>query len=92
MASDVMLTNCKVVQVPPSATTPLHCCFADARPARVPSQQGAVEIRADAPKGMTELPGMTAVIIGMGGIGTQIAQRAHAFGMDVIGVDPRTYR
>src|SRR5205823_7815266 len=38
---------------------------------------------------MTELPGMTAVIVGCGGIGTQIAQRAHGFGMKVIGVDPQ---
>src|SRR4030095_1480041 len=35
-----------------------------------------------------ELNGRTAVVIGVGGIGTQISIRAHAFGMDVIGVDP----
>jgi phosphoglycerate dehydrogenase-like enzyme len=35
-----------------------------------------------------ELSGKTAVIIGVGGIGTQIAVRAKAFGMTVIGVDP----
>jgi phosphoglycerate dehydrogenase-like enzyme len=35
-----------------------------------------------------ELRGKTAVIIGVGGIGTQIAFRAWAFGMRVIGVDP----
>jgi len=35
-----------------------------------------------------ELHGKTAVIIGVGGIGTQIAVRAKAFGMTVIGVDP----
>ena len=35
-----------------------------------------------------ELRGKTAVIIGVGGIGTQIATRAWAFGMHVIGVDP----
>jgi D-2-hydroxyacid dehydrogenase (NADP+) len=35
-----------------------------------------------------ELRGKTAVVIGVGGIGTQIAVRANAFGMDVIGVDP----
>lgn len=35
-----------------------------------------------------ELYGKTAVIIGVGGIGTQIAVRAKAFGMTVIGVDP----
>jgi D-2-hydroxyacid dehydrogenase (NADP+) len=35
-----------------------------------------------------ELRGRTAVIICVGGIGTQIAFRCWAFGMDVIGVDP----
>src|SRR5579863_5287881 len=35
-----------------------------------------------------ELRGRTAVVIGVGGIGTQIATRAWAFGMNVIGVDP----
>jgi hypothetical protein len=29
------------------------------------------------------------VIVGVGGIGSQIAQRAQAFGMTVIGVDPK---
>jgi phosphoglycerate dehydrogenase-like enzyme len=36
-----------------------------------------------------ELAGKTAVIVGVGGIGTQIAIRAKAFGMTVIGVDPK---
>jgi phosphoglycerate dehydrogenase-like enzyme len=35
-----------------------------------------------------ELRGKTALIIGMGGIGTNIALRCWAFGMHVIGVDP----
>lgn len=35
-----------------------------------------------------ELHGKTAVIVGVGGIGTQIAVRAKAFGMTVVGVDP----
>lgn len=36
-----------------------------------------------------ELSGKTAVVIGAGGIGMQIAQRARGFGMKVIGVDPK---
>jgi len=36
-----------------------------------------------------ELRGKTALIIGVGGIGTQIAERASAFGMRVLGVDPK---
>ena len=35
-----------------------------------------------------ELNGKTAVVIGVGGIGTQISVRAWAHGMKVIGVDP----
>lgn len=35
-----------------------------------------------------ELNGKTAVVVGVGGIGTQIAVRANAFGITVIGVDP----
>jgi phosphoglycerate dehydrogenase-like enzyme len=36
-----------------------------------------------------EMRDKTAVVIGVGGIGTQIAIRAKAFGMTVIGVDPK---
>ncbi len=36
-----------------------------------------------------ELNGRTAVVVGLGGIGTQIAFRAWAHGMKVIGVDPK---
>jgi phosphoglycerate dehydrogenase-like enzyme len=35
-----------------------------------------------------ELDGRTAVIVGVGGIGTQIAFRAWAHGMGIVGVDP----
>jgi phosphoglycerate dehydrogenase-like enzyme len=38
---------------------------------------------------MFELDGKTAVVIGVGGIGSNIAQRAHGFGMKVVGVDVR---
>ncbi len=35
-----------------------------------------------------ELHGQNMVIVGLGGIGTQIARRAHGFGMRVLAVDP----
>ncbi len=38
---------------------------------------------------LTELRGKTAVIIGVGGVGTQIAMRVNGFGMEIIGVDPK---
>ena len=36
------------------------------------------------------LPGATAVIVGVGGIGSETARLCSAFGITVIGVDPRT--
>ena len=39
--------------------------------------------------GVIELKGMTAVVIGIGNIGLNVAQRLHGFEMNVIGVDPR---
>jgi cyclase len=38
---------------------------------------------------LTELHGKTMVVVGLGGVGTQIARRAWAFGMRVRAVDPR---
>lgn len=92
VASDVQLTNCKVVQGPTIADHAFAMLLALTRglheyiPGRAKREWGD---RTDTPEGMTELPGMTAVIIGAGGIGTQIAQRANGFGMKVIGVDPK---
>ncbi|HEV2949489.1 MAG TPA: NAD(P)-dependent oxidoreductase, partial [Gemmataceae bacterium] len=38
---------------------------------------------------LPELHGKTMVVVGLGGIGTQIARRAHAFGMRVVAIDPK---
>lgn len=90
--SNVQLTNCKVVQGPTIADHAFAMLLALTRglheyiPNRAKREWGS---RTSAPQGVTELPGMTAVIIGAGGIGTQIAQRANGFGMKVIGVDPK---
>ena len=90
MASDVMLTNCKVVQGPTIGDHAFALLLALTRGLHeyIPGKR-QWRSRSQAPKNMTELPGLTAVIVGMGGIGTQIAQRAHGFGMHVIGVDPQ---
>lgn len=41
--------------------------------------------------GLLELEGMVAVVIGTGGIGSNVARRAKGFGMTVIGVDPEEF-
>ncbi len=88
--SNIVLTNNKVVQGPEIAdhaiamllmfTRHLHTYYSNK-----PKEQwrtGAGRFPG------IELNGRTAVVIGVGGIGTQIAFRAWAFGMNVIGVDP----
>jgi phosphoglycerate dehydrogenase-like enzyme len=39
---------------------------------------------ADENPALTDLSGKTVLIVGLGGIGTEVARRAHAFGMRVI--------
>jgi phosphoglycerate dehydrogenase-like enzyme/glyoxylase-like metal-dependent hydrolase (beta-lactamase superfamily II) len=36
-----------------------------------------------------ELHGKTMLVVGLGGVGTQISRRAHAFGMRVLAIDPK---
>jgi phosphoglycerate dehydrogenase-like enzyme/glyoxylase-like metal-dependent hydrolase (beta-lactamase superfamily II) len=36
-----------------------------------------------------ELHGKTMLLVGLGGIGTQIARRGHAFGMRIVAIDPK---
>src|SRR5690606_27024466 len=44
---------------------------------------------ANAPMPLIELRGRTMLVIGYGGIGTQVAERAAAFGMTVLAVDEK---
>jgi phosphoglycerate dehydrogenase-like enzyme len=87
--SDVILTNCKIIQGPNIADHALSLLLALTRdlykiiPARTTQEWRRGQYQP------VELRGKTAVIIGVGGIGSQIAQRVHAFGMTVIGVDPK---
>jgi phosphoglycerate dehydrogenase-like enzyme len=86
--SNIVLTNNKIVQGPEIADHAMAMLLALTR--RLPKY--IAEMRTEtfdqhAFDGI-ELRGKTAVVIGVGGIGMQIAQRAWAFGMTVIGVDP----
>ena len=87
--SAVVLTNCKILQGPNIADHAMSLLLALTRdlylaiPDRLKEEWNRREYSP------IELRGKTAVIVGVGGIGMQIAQRAHAFDMKVIGVDPK---
>lgn len=86
--SDIILTNDKIVQGPEIADHAMALllmlsrnlyAFYDAK--------SREQWRGSADPGI-ELNGKTAIVVGLGGIGTQIAVRANAFGMKIIAVDP----
>ncbi len=86
--SKIILTNNKVVQGPEIADHAMAMLLTLSRalPTYIANRQQ--ETWRGRPYQGIELNGRTAVVIGVGGIGTQIAVRANAFGMNVIGVDP----
>ena len=87
--SRIVLTNNKVVQGPEIADHAMAMLLMLTRRLLVyhrNQEQGVW--RTPQPFPGIELRDKTAVVIGVGGIGTQIAVRANAFGMKVIGVDP----
>ncbi len=87
--SDITLTNCKIIQGPEIADHAMAMLLALTRRLNefIPVRTKREWRRGKG--GAIELNGKTALIIGLGGIGTQIAQRAGAFGMTVLAVDPK---
>ena len=86
--SNIVLTNNKIVQGPEIADHAMALLLSLTR--RLPrymKEMPSESLDRAAFDGI-ELRGKIAVVIGVGGIGMQIAQRAWAFGMTVIGVDP----
>jgi len=86
--SNIVLTNNKIVQGPEIADHAMAMLLALSRdlPAFWANKQS--ETWQPRPYRGIELDGRTALIIGLGGIGNQIATRAWSFGMTVIAVDP----
>ncbi|MBI1895893.1 MAG: D-2-hydroxyacid dehydrogenase [Acidobacteria bacterium] len=87
--SNVTLTNCKIIQGPEIADHALALLLGLTRNLDniIPEMKTG-----EWSKGrhrLIELNGKTAVVVGFGGIGSQIGQRAKAFGMRVIAVDPK---
>ncbi len=86
--SAIVLTNNKILQGPEIADHALGLLLALTRGIAIAARGGSQDWNQ---KNFSpiELRGKTAVIVGVGGIGTQIALRLNASGMTVIGVDPK---
>jgi phosphoglycerate dehydrogenase-like enzyme len=86
--SNIVLTNNKIVQGPEIADHAMAMLLTLSRNLRKYIADDLQENWEGRRFEGIELNGKTAVVIGVGGIGMQIATRAWAFGMNVIGVDP----
>jgi D-2-hydroxyacid dehydrogenase (NADP+) len=87
--SNITLTNNKIVQGPEIADHALAMLLMLSRNLYTLYRNDQQEVWNPRSFHGIELNGKTALVVGVGGIGTQIAVRAHAFGMTVIGVDPQ---
>jgi phosphoglycerate dehydrogenase-like enzyme len=86
--SDIVLTNNKISEGIELADHAFALLLYNTRQLYRWRDQKDKEVWDSRGQNVIALPGMTAVVIGVGGAGTQIAFRAWAFGMKVIGVDP----
>ncbi len=89
--SDILLTNAKIIQGPEIADHAFGMLLLHTRNLKQYSRAMDDGWMGRDPTRMPiiELRGKTMLIIGLGGIGTQVAQRAAAFGMRVLAVDPK---
>jgi len=87
--SPVVVTNMKHIYGPQIADSAFAFLLALTRKLNITIPKQHLEEWPAGREGMYVLEGKTAVIIGVGGICSQIARRAHGLGMKVIGVDIR---
>lgn len=86
--TDVTVTNLKVVLGPEVADHAMALLLALTRGLYETIPMRKWEVPSNVSR-ITELDGKTCVILGFGGVGTQIARRAAGFGMSIIAVDPK---
>jgi phosphoglycerate dehydrogenase-like enzyme/glyoxylase-like metal-dependent hydrolase (beta-lactamase superfamily II) len=91
--SKAVVTNTEAVSGPQAADQAFALLLALTRGLAPPGKAGGVtaeaweRLRREARP--QELHGKTMVVVGLGGLGTQVSRRAHAFGMRVRAIDPR---
>jgi phosphoglycerate dehydrogenase-like enzyme len=87
IAANVVLTNAQKLHGPNVADQAFALLLALTRNLR--PGEPAIGETASAAKLRQELRGQTMLVVGQGGIGTEISRRAHAFGMRVLAIDPK---
>jgi phosphoglycerate dehydrogenase-like enzyme len=90
--SDITLTNTQRVYGPEIADHVFAMLLCHTRGLRklLPVQLNEAAWRRPRPEDMPqELRGKTMLIVGLGGIGTEVARRAHGFGLRVMAIDPK---
>ncbi len=87
--SEIVVTNYRGVAAPGIADHALGMLLALTRKLTYFIETRKEETWRRVPYNLLELEGKTAVIIGVGNIGSNVARRASACGMRVIGVDPK---
>ncbi|MBI4659871.1 MAG: hypothetical protein HY735_13605, partial [Verrucomicrobia bacterium] len=88
--SKVVLTNAKIIMGPEIADHALALLLNHTRDLKFHNEQMAsVGFQRKNRLPQIELRGKTVLVIGLGGIGTQVAERCFAFGMRVLAVDPK---
>jgi phosphoglycerate dehydrogenase-like enzyme/glyoxylase-like metal-dependent hydrolase (beta-lactamase superfamily II) len=89
-ASKIVLTNTQRIAGPPVADQAFALLLALTRGVRevLPGEVADAAWRKPGGKPQ-ELNGKTILVVGLGGIGTQVARRANAFGMRVLAIDAR---
>jgi phosphoglycerate dehydrogenase-like enzyme len=87
VASDVVLTNSKILLAPGVADHAMALLLYVTRDMKHWTEQLSIGFKQVPGLPMIELQGKTALIVGFGGIGHQVAQRAGGFGMRVLAID-----
>jgi phosphoglycerate dehydrogenase-like enzyme len=87
--SDVVLTNAKIIQGPEIADHAMALLLNLTRDIKGFNERMGSEWKRESRLPMIELRGKTMLVIGLGGIGTQVTERAAAFGMRVLAIDPK---
>ncbi len=87
--SEITLTNAQIIMGPEIADHTFALLLSLTRNIlNYHEQMSTASWEKDTGLPLVELRDKTMLIIGLGGIGTQVAERAHAFGMRVIATDP----